>query len=245
MMVSLVIPTLNEAENILPLIKRLDEVLGGPREIIVVDDDSHDGTWKIATESAPLFPNSHLRVVRRRQDHGLARSLQAGLDVARGDIVVIMDADLSMPPEMVPELVRRVVAGNDLAIGSRYLPGGSPKGHFPGAKDSRLGVWLSSALNVVLRLWLSPRVTDYTSGFAAVRRELLEDISFCGRHGEYFIALAYLAQKRGYKVVEVPYACCSRARGESKTGRRPWDYARRGWRYAAVAVGLRFGFGVE
>ncbi|MDE2314088.1 MAG: glycosyltransferase, partial [Elusimicrobia bacterium] len=83
MMVSLVIPTLNEAENILPLIKRLDEVLGGPREIIVVDDDSPDGTWKIATESAPLFPNSHLRVVRRRQDHGLARSLQSGLDVAR------------------------------------------------------------------------------------------------------------------------------------------------------------------
>lgn len=156
--------------------------------------------------------------------------------------MVIMDADLSMPPEMVPELVRRVAAGSDLAVGSRYLPGGAPKRHLTCAKDSRLGIWLSSALNSILRLWLSPRLTDYTSGFAAVRRGLLEDIPFRGRHGEYFIALAYLAQKRGYKVVEVPYVCTPRTRGESKTGRCPWDYARRGWGYAAVAVGLRFGF---
>ncbi len=128
--VSLVLPTYNETKNLPRLIPRLTSTLervGTPFEIIVVDDDSPDGTWALAGEMARMDPR--LRVIRRRGERGLATAVVAGWKAAQGEILGVMDADLQYPPEGLPDLLEAIVEDAvNVVVASRYAPGARREG---------------------------------------------------------------------------------------------------------------------
>lgn len=123
---SLIIPTYNESQNIIPLIRRvtfaLDKVTDN-FEIIIVDDDSPDRTWQVAEELAK--ENSHLRVLRRQGEKGLATAVVAGWQTSRGEILGVIDGDLQHPPETLPELLKSILTTNaDIVVASRHVGAG-------------------------------------------------------------------------------------------------------------------------
>src|SRR6184192_1667470 len=125
LVISVIVPTYNEAGSLPPLVDRLDKAMAGHTwELVVVDDGSPDGTADVAARLSAKHP---VWVVRRPGKAGLASAVIAGFKEARGDILVVMDADLSHPPEVVPDLVKAIDDGADLAVGSRYIAGGGVK----------------------------------------------------------------------------------------------------------------------
>ncbi|MCS6843851.1 MAG: polyprenol monophosphomannose synthase [Caldilineales bacterium] len=242
-LVCTVLPTYNERHNIGPLIERLLAVNPAPYLVLVVDDDSPDGTAEeverlIAQRPCAGLPEpcpQQVRLIRRRHERGLTSAIQRGIDEALdtygADIVTWMDCDLSMPPEDVPRLVRAIVEeGADVAVGSRWIPGGADVAHGAMART------LSWIINQFAMALLSRRVHDYTSGFMAVRGEVLRRLRLRGDYGEYCIDLLARALRGGYRVVEVPYVCVPRVSGESKTGVDLWDYLSKGRKYVATVV---------
>lgn len=236
----MILPTLNEAENIGPLIDRIYAAVPGVHEVIVVDDASADGTADIAEGIGRDHPERRIRVERRSSDPGLRKSIAHGVGVATGDVLVWMDCDLSMPPEDVPRLLDAVSGGSDIAVGSRFVQGGRGKGDTGGTPDPQVTVFLSAALNAALRLLLDPRFRDWTSGFIAIRADALRTLGLRGDHGEYFIDLIYRALRGGHTVIEVPYVIVPRQRGTSKTAGSLPGYLRRGLQYVGLALGLRW-----
>lgn len=235
--VSVVLPTYDEAANIGPLIERLSGALAEDFELVVVDDDSPDGTWAIVEKLAATQPN--VRLLRRQNKRGLTSALRDGIAAARGEIIVWLDCDLSMPPEMVPQLVAAVESGYDLAVGSRFVRGGGILVEDPESRDRPLAVILSRALNYGIQFLLDSGFKDYTSGFIAARRQVVEEIDLRGDYGEYFIDLMYRAIQAGYRCIEIPYVCLPRREGVSKTGTNLWQYLKRGRKYVTTALGLR------
>ncbi|MDD5623340.1 MAG: polyprenol monophosphomannose synthase [Candidatus Peribacteraceae bacterium] len=214
-LVSLLLPTYNEAENIGPLIEAIDATVTVPHEILVVDDDSPDGTWQRVEEIARTNPR--VRLERRRADRGLTKSLQHGIDLAQEDVVVWMDCDFSMPPAVIPELLSKIAEGYDIAVGSRFVAGGKQKTSAETSKDSPFAIVLSTMGGWIMRLLLFPSFHDYTSGFIAVRREVLQRIRLHGDYGEYFIDLIVRAKLLKFRIAEIPYVCAERRAGMSKT----------------------------
>jgi dolichol-phosphate mannosyltransferase len=207
-MLSVVVPTYNEAGNLPPLAERLQAALAGRDwELIVVDDGSPDGTADLAEALAPRLP---VRVVRRAGKAGLASAVVAGFDAARGDVLLVMDADLSHPPETVPALADAIAGGADLAVGSRYVPGG-------GVEDWPLKRRVVSRGACLMGNLLVP-VRDATSGFFALRRSVIQGVRL--NPIGFKIGFEVIARGRYRTVVEVPYTFRDRALGSSKFGRR-------------------------
>ena len=240
LLVCTVLPTYNERGNIAALIDGLLESAITPHMVLVVDDNSPDGTGE-AVEDAALRWNQDgvVRVVlhRRTSERGLTSAIQCGIDLAihtfHAEIVTWMDCDLSMPPQDLPRLVRALLAGADLAVGSRWIPGGSDVAHDWTAR------MLSRTINALAMLTISPRVHDYTSGFIAGRAHVFGSLRLRGDYGEYCIDLLGRALRAGLHVVEVPYICVPRTAGESKTGANLWDYLVKGRKYAATIWQVR------
>jgi len=229
---SVVLPTFNERDNVLALLERLERALDDTAyEVLVVDDDSPDGTAAAVEGYAAAHPA--VRAVRRVGVRGLTSAIQEGIDRSRGAAVAWMDCDLSMPPELVPTLLA-ATAEADVAVGSRYVPG---------AVDARDDVPLhrlaSGVLNGFLRLLLGAAITDYTSGFVCARRAVVERIRLAGDYGEYCIDFLHRSRMLGYRVVEVPYRNTPRHAGESKTAAGLAGLVRRGTKYLATALRLR------
>jgi dolichol-phosphate mannosyltransferase len=237
--VSVIMPTLNEAGNIARLIQctveaiqkaGIDEI-----EIIVVDDDSPDRTWEIASQM--VYPPARIRVIRRMEDHGLTASLSAGIAAAQQDVIVWLDCDFSHPPERIPQMLYMLDQGFDISVNSRYVVGGG---------EDRSGEWgamqmfLSLTLNWFTRFFLDATFADYTSGFVAVRREVLRKIPLRGDYGEYFVDFIFRTLHKKYRVCELPYMAMPRSSGESKTGKNLLQYLRRGRKYVGTVVRLRF-----
>ena len=238
--VSIILPTFNEAGHIAELVRAVADsvapVAAGPVEVIVVDDDSTDLTWRIAGDV--VCPHAQVRVIRRMENHGLTASLNAGVKAARMGVVVWLDADFSQPPECIPQMLAKIREGYDVVVNSRYIPGG---GEFRSGRGGALQLFLSRRLNWVMRHLLTPSFFDYTSGFAAVRREVLGDIGFQGDYGEYFADFIYRVIRSGrYRVTELPYIMQPRRSGISKTGSNLLDFLGRGRKYVATIVRLRF-----
>ena len=213
-MISVLLPTFNERENIAELIAAIDAALTEPHEIIVVDDNSPDGTWSIVEEITRTNPR--VRLERRMTDRGLTNSLRCGIELAKGDVIVWMDCDFSMPPSVIPQLLSQIAAGADIAVGSRFVAGGRQK-DATGSRDSKWAIVLSTLGCAVMRLALFPSFHDYTSGFIAVRRTVFDKIRLSGDYGEYFIDLIVRARLLGLRIVEIPYANVERRAGTSKT----------------------------
>ena len=207
-MLSIVIPTYNEAGSIPLLAERLHGALAGREwELIVVDDGSPDGTADIAAALAPRIP---VRVVRRAGKAGLASAVVAGFDAAGGDVLLVMDADLSHPPEVVPALADAIANGADLAVGSRYVKGGA-------VMDWPLKRRVVSRLACLMGNALVP-VRDATSGFFALRRSVIDGVRL--NPIGFKIGFEVIARGNYRKVVEVPYTFRDRELGASKFGRR-------------------------
>lgn len=222
--VSVVVPTYNERDSLPDLAERVHRALQEGYELVVVDDNSPDGTAEVAEELAGRYP---VRVVRRPAKLGLATAVVAGAQAATGEVVVVMDADLSHPPEAIPDLVQALRRGAHVAVGSRYVAGG-------GVCEWPLRRRVMSRVAVALaRLWLGESVRDPVSGFFAVRRELLLGGSFEGLG--YKILLEVLVRHRGRPVVEVPYVFTDRRGGRSKLGAGEiWNYLRLLWRLRSL-----------
>jgi len=205
MKVSIIVPTYNERENLEILVKRISSSLRGEEyEVIVVDDNSPDGTWKLAQELSRFYP---IKLIRREERKGLASAVIDGFSHATGNCLVVMDADLQHPPEVIPRLIEAVEGGADLAIASRYIKGGGVRGWpFFRRLISRGATWLA-------RLFLTS-VKDPMSGFFALRKEVIEGADL--RPKGYKILLEVLVKGRYSRVVEIPYIFEPRKIGRSK-----------------------------
>jgi len=218
-LLSIIVPTYNEAENIGRLVGRISDALAGLDHELVVVDDSTDGTDKILANLADRAPR--LRVVHRESRTGLASAVVDGIAVARGDVLSVLDADLQHPPEVLPALVRAIQdTGADLAIGSRYIPGGGSEFTLPRRVISRGAIALAQIL-----LRRARSVSDPVSGFFAFRRGVVEGVVL--RPLGYKILLEILVRGRIARVVDVPYHFEARPAGQSKlTMAQNWAYLR-------------------
>ena len=207
-----VVPTYNEADNLPLLVPRILEQ--DPRlQVLVVDDDSPDGTGKLADELA--LANGRVHVLHRERKQGLGPAYRKGLRRALeigADAVVQMDADFSHPPDALPLLLREIEA-HDVVLGSRYLQGITVV-NWPIERIiiSYFGNWYARGVTGL-------RISDTTGGFRCIRRELLEKIRFdrIRSNGYAFqIELNYRFQKHGARVKEVPFFFLDRTRGTSK-----------------------------
>ena len=235
MTVSVILPTYNEREAILPMVR---EVLASvpEAEVVVVDDDSPDQTW--AQVEQAFMGDRRVRVLRRIGRRGLPSALAEGLAHAKGDALVWLDADGSMPAAVIPQLLARLGEA-DAAVASRYVPGGQDD------RASRLRVGTSWLINILAASLLGWGVRDYTSGFVAVRRAVLDRVPLRTdyAYGDYCIDFLYRAAQTGVRIVEIPYRCGERRGGETKTAPDLRRFATLGFVYLGSILKLRFGLG--
>lgn len=211
--VSVVLPTYNEIANIVPLVGEILErtqAAGIPVQVVVVDDDSPDGTGPALTQAFP--GDSRLKLIVRKGERGLASALWRGIQEADHPVVATMDSDFNHHPRDLVKVLT-ALSGHDLVIGSRYVPGG-------GMNTSGLRFRCSQAFNLMVRLALGVRTRDNLSGFLAMAKTTWQSFDpadiFHG-YGDYAIRLLYRAHQRGLDIVEVPVVYENRLGGESKT----------------------------
>ncbi|MEK6692697.1 MAG: polyprenol monophosphomannose synthase [Nitrospirota bacterium] len=230
---SIILPTYNERVNIGALIREILEKVN-PAEVIVVDDDSPDRTWEVVRD----FGDPRVRLIRRINERGLTSAINEGISASKGDAVVWMDCDFSMPPAVIPELLG-AVEEYDIAIGSRYI--GNAKDDRDSLRE-RIGSWM---INRLARFLLDSSINDYTSGFIAARKNVFKsgsgsETDLRGDYGEYCIDFLYRAKRKGFTIKEIPYICVTRRHGESKTATSLFKYIKRGMSYISTILKLRF-----
>ena len=214
MRLSVIIPTYNEADNIVEVIDRLRRALSDQsHEIIVVDDDSPDGTWQVARRHSEGDPA--VRVIRRIGERGLATAVLDGMAAAEGDALAVMDGDLQHDEAALPAMVGAVLDGEaDVCVGSRTGESGSF------GDRSRLRHWLTAAGTALVERLLPRlrRTSDPLSGFFVVSRGLYERTAPRISRGlrEYKILWAFLASRKDLSVTEVGYDFRPRGGGETK-----------------------------
>jgi len=167
---SLIVPTYNERESLPILAERVHQALDGCQyELIVVDDDSPDGTAELAENLSHKYP---IRVICRKGERGLATAVVGGFSHASGQVLGVIDADLQHPPEMLPKLLREIDNGADVAVGSRYIPGGGMEGwSFTRRFMSKIATMTARTFVPSIR-----KVKDPMSGFFLFKREVIDGV---------------------------------------------------------------------
>ena len=228
MKASVILPTYNEAGNIIGLV---EEILAYfppdvEPEILIVDDDSPDKTYEVAKSAFAANPN--VRVLLRTQDRGFAKSIRAGIEQATGELVIVMDTDFTHDPVEIPRMLH-IARVYDIVSGSRFCAGGN--------MQDRKHYLASLAYNWLLRALLRTQLQDNLGGyFVMKRKEILSlplDRIFYG-YGEYFFRLLYFAQRRGLKVIEIPAIYRVRTYGASKS-----NFLKMLFSYSKAAILLR------
>jgi dolichol-phosphate mannosyltransferase len=229
MKVSVILPTFNEAGNIVGLIREIQQRIppAWDSEIIVVDDNSPDGTYQLARDA--FATEGTVRAVLRTIDRGFAKSIRHGIELATGDCVIVMDTDFTHDPAEIPRLLH-VLGMYDVVSGSRFCAGGN-------MQDT--AHYIASLLyNWWIRVILNTQIQDNLGGYFALKRsrllELPFDKIFYG-YGEYYIRLLHYAQKRGFSIVEIPAKYRSRTAGKSKS-----TFVKMLYSYSRAAIRLRF-----
>jgi len=205
--ITIVVPTYKEAENLHLLVDRVAwvrDASGLDIDLLIMDDDSRDGSVEIIASR----PEAWVQIVVRTSDRGLSQAVLDGLQRARGEILVCMDADLSHPPNALPQMVAKLQAGADFVLGSRYVAGGST------ADDWGLLRWLNSRVATLLARPLTT-VRDPMAGFFALRRSALENGRDFNPVG-YKIGLELMVKCGCERVVEIPIHFENRRFGTSK-----------------------------
>ncbi|MCL7411686.1 MAG: polyprenol monophosphomannose synthase [Methanosarcinaceae archaeon] len=213
-MLSVVIPTYNESMNITKLVTLIDSILVENEidgEIIVVDDNSPDGTGDVVRELMVNYP--HLRLLSRKKKEGLGVAHMAGYAEAHGDIIVSLDADLSHDPREIPVMLNRIKDGFDMVIGSRYVKGGKV------VEKPLFNVIASKVAGILAKVGFGVNIDDFTNGYRMFKKEIYESIKTHDySKGNVFLAeFVYYAHKNGYKVIEIPTTFVERSAGETKT----------------------------
>ncbi len=211
------LPTYNEAENIVEVLERIRRA-SSELDVLVVDDGSPDGTADLAEKWG--IEHDRVEVMRRSEKSGLGSAYRAGFGKGLGqgyEILVEMDSDLQHDPAMLPALIHAVEDGADLAIGSRYVPGGE----LPGMSFSRR--FISQAGNLYVSFVLGMHVRDATAGFRAFSADALRGIDLPAIKADGYgfqVEMAYTVSRNGGRIVEVPITFGERQRGTSKMSGR-------------------------
>ena len=228
MKVSVILPTYRERDNIVDLIDAIEANLPGfETEIIVVDDNSPDGTADVVRERTKR-PTPPIQLFIRTDERGLATAIKFGLRQATGDVVVVMDTDFNHDPKMIPQMVK-FLEYYDMIIGSRFVMGGGMEDH------ARYNY--SFLYNFFVRLMLRTQVQDNLSGFFAMSRDklMLLDLDRIFRgYGEYFIRLLFVSWRKSFRLLEVPVFYVLRRHGTSKS--QYWKMVRD---YTRCVISLR------
>jgi dolichol-phosphate mannosyltransferase len=226
---SIVLPTYNESQNIVSVLDTIAETLpvDTAAEIIVVDDNSPDGTADIASHYAKkILDNNklHVELIRRDARLGLSSAILTGVQSATGDVIVVMDGDFSHPPQIIPSIVKELQdSGYDIVVASRYIKGGSIRG-WPFKR--RL---MSKGATKIAQYGLGIEVKDPVSGFFAFKRQIIEGVKFDAIG--YKMLLEILVKAKGARVKEVPYTFTNRRTGRSKLNNSVMlNYIRAVWR---------------
>jgi dolichol-phosphate mannosyltransferase len=216
MKTTVVIPTYNEAENLPNIVGELLSLGIDSLHILIVDDNSPDGTGELADELAGRYPHC-LHVIHREKPMGLGTAYIAGFRYALAhgaDYIIQMDADFSHSPSYIPQFLQKIV-DYDVVVGSRYVEGGKLDERW-GFGRYLLSWWANS---IYTRLILGIRVSDATAGFKCWRREALEGIDLSRIHSSGYVfqvEMAYVCEKLGYQVLEIPIYFEDRRIGKSK-----------------------------
>ncbi len=210
-----VMPTYNEAQNLPSIVSELLSLGLEDLEIVIVDDNSPDGTGEIADALAKQYPG-RVHVIHRPRKMGLGTAYKDGFRYALrngASLIVEMDADFSHSPSYLPQMIEKAKE-YDVVVGSRYVPGGGVDEHW--------GLWrkfLSRFGNLYARLVTGLKVKDATAGYKVFRRHVLENIDLDRIQSDGYafqIEMAYACQQAGYRVYEVPIYFEDRAIGRSK-----------------------------
>ncbi|HBP51307.1 MAG: hypothetical protein US68_C0006G0055 [Candidatus Shapirobacteria bacterium GW2011_GWE1_38_10] len=228
-MISIVIPTYNERENIILLIKKINESLvnfNNKYEIIIVDDNSPDKTSQEIAKVYKRKPN--LRLFTRKNTKGLASAILYGIQKSKGDVIVGMDADFNHPPHAIKKLINEL-KHHDLVIASRFIKGG-------GMQDKARGVF-TYIFNLFLKYIIGFPIIDNMSGFYVIKKDILFKLpikQIYSGYGEYHLRLVYLAKKQSLKIKEIPVFYPKRKHGKSKS-----NLLKMFFRYLFVAFKLK------
>jgi dolichol-phosphate mannosyltransferase len=223
-----VLPTFNESKNIVALVRSIVTVC--PKEyaleVIVVDDNSPDGTYNLVCQT--FADNPRISAVLRNQDRGLAKSIRAGIDRSTADYIIVMDTDFTHDPKEIPNLLH-VLQICDVVSCSRFCAGG---------RMSDLRHYIASlSYNWMLRIVLRTQIQDNSGGYFAVRRATLcllpFDEIFFG-YGDYYFRFLYFAQQAQLKIIEIPGEYLARSLGETKS-----NWLKMFLMYTGAALSLR------
>lgn len=207
-LLSIIVPTYNERENIPILMERVKNALSDiDFELVIVDDDSPDETWKLAEELGKKHP--FLKVIRRKNERDLATAVVEGFRKSKGDVLTVMDADLQHPPEKIKEMFKKIQDGAEIVVGSRYVEGGEIENWSFKRK------FYSKGARAIAYLLLpkSREVKDPLSGFFMLKRDVIKNVDL--HPIGYKILLEILIKGKYKKVEEVPILFKDRERGSS------------------------------
>ena len=219
LLLSIVVPTFNEKYNIRKLSGLINESMGDlPYEIIFVDD-STDDTPDVLKQASD--EDEHIRYEHRTDERGLAAAVIRGFQLAEGDVIAVMDADLQHPPSLLPLMLSQIEAGADIVIPSRFIPGGSDGGLSLSRKIiSGVARYMARALLKRVR-----SISDPTSGLFMFKREVIQGVAL--KPIGWKILIEILARGKFETVTEIPYAFQARSAGASKMSvREQWNYVK-------------------
>jgi len=229
MKLTVISPTLNEAENVPRLVEQLEQALGDiDYEILIVDDDSPDQTWSIAQKIS--LTNPRVRVLRRTRNRGLGMAVIDGFSTAEGDALACIDADLQHDPSILPRMLKELLSGTDVVVGSRYIEGGSA------GKWNRLRRLESWFATKTAQFLLGIKLKDPMSGYFLVWRKDFSEVKDQLNGRGFKILLEILTRLHASSVKEIPYTFRPRTNGESKlTGKVVFLYAQQLWRLCSAS----------
>jgi len=238
-LLSIIVPTYNERENIPILVERVKNALSGIEfELVIVDDESPDETWKIAEELGKEYP--FLKVIRRKNERDLATAVIEGFRKSKGDILTVMDADLQHPPEKIKEMFKKIQDGAEIVVGSRYVAGGEIENWSFKRK------FYSKGARAIAYLLLpkSREVKDPLSGFFMLKRDVIKNVEL--HPIGYKILLEILIKGKYQNVEEVPILFKDRERGSSSLvfkeyGKYSRHLLRLSWEEGEILRFVKFG----
>ena len=227
--ISIIIPTYNESENIIKILRSIGEILPKniPTQAIVVDDNSPDGTGKIVEDylkNVKKIADYTIEIIHRKAKDGLGSAILKGIQQAKGDTIVVMDSDFSHPPQIIPKLIESIKKYQyDIAVASRYIKGGKIKGWSLKRKI------MSKFATLIAKKGLGIDAKDPMSGFFAFKRNIIKGLNIDAIG--YKILLEILVKTRDVNIKEIPYTFQDRELGSSKLSIKTiFDYYRSVWK---------------
>ncbi len=225
-MISIVLPTYNEKENITNLIEQIESVVKRQNlksEIVVVDDNSPDGTADAVAKLKKKYKN--IKIFIREEKLGIGSAHFFGYHKANGEIIIAMDTDLSHDPNQIVDMINKINEGYDIVAGSRHIKGSYYETTSPETKRK----YIASKFGNMLTTFVSRvPIHDFTNGFRAIRKKVVENVKTESTGNSFLMEFIIKAHRKGYKVTEIPVTFKDRMFGKSKLQleKEAWKYLR-------------------